>query len=263
VASELELRQAEGLLEGARAELAEARRARQQARNGLELLVGAPLADEDLADSASLARARLQAAPSAGLPSALLERRPDILAAEQRLRGANASIGAARAAFFPRIALTGGLGTASRELSGLFGGGSGIWSFVPQISLPIFDAGRNQANLDLAAVRRDIAVADYERTIQRAFREVADALAARSTIGERLRALQAQVDAAARTLELSELRYRNGVDSQLQWLEAQRSLLGAEQGLLAARAAELANRVELYKALGGGWTERPGGGASS
>jgi multidrug efflux system outer membrane protein len=134
---------------------------------------------------------------------------------------------------------------------------------VPQISLPIFDAGRNQANLDLAAVRRDIAVADYERTIQRAFREVADALAARSTIGERLRALQAQVDAAARTLELSELRYRNGVDSQLQWLEAQRSLLGAEQGLLAARAAELANRVELYKALGGGWTERPGGGASS
>lgn len=263
VASELELRQAEGLLEGARAELAEARRARLQARNGLELLVGAPLADEDLADSVSLAEARVQAAPLAGLPSALLERRPDVLAAEQRLRGANASIGAARAAFFPRIALTGALGTASRELSGLFGGGSGIWSFVPQISLPLFDAGRNQANLDLAEARRNIAVADYERTIQRAFREVADALAARSTIGERLRALQAQVDAAARTLELSELRYRTGVDSQLQWLEAQRSLLGAEQGLLAARAAELANRVELYKALGGGWNERSASGAAS
>lgn len=263
VASELELRQAEGLLEGARAELAEARRARLQARNGLELLVGAPLADEDLADGVSLAQARLQAAPPAGLPSALLERRPDVLAAEQRLRGANASIGAARAAFFPRIALTGALGTASRELSGLFGGGSGIWSFVPQISLPLFDAGRIQSNLDLAEARRNIAVADYERTIQRAFREVADALAARSTIGERLRALQAQVDAAARTLELSELRYRNGVDSQLQWLEAQRSLLGAEQGLLAARAAELANRVELYKALGGGWHERSASGAAS
>lgn len=263
VASELELRQAEGLLEGARAELAEARRARLQARNGLELLVGAPLADEDLADGVSLAQARLQAAPPAGLPSALLERRPDVLAAEQRLRGANASIGAARAAFFPRIALTGALGTASRELSGLFGGGSGIWSFVPQISLPLFDAGRIQSNLDLAEARRNIAVADYERTIQRAFREVADALAARSTIGERLRALQAQVDAAARTLELSELRYRNGVDSQLQWLEAQRSLLGAEQGLLAARAAELANRVELYKALGGGWNERSVSGAAS
>lgn len=263
VASELELRQAEGLLEGARAELAEARRARLQARNGLELLVGAPLADEDLADGVSLAQARLQAAPPAGLPSALLERRPDVLAAEQRLRGANASIGAARAAFFPRIALTGALGTASRELSGLFGGGSGIWSFVPQISLPLFDAGRIQSNLDLAEARRNIAVADYERTIQRAFREVADALAARSTIGERLRALQAQVDAAARTLELSELRYRNGVDSQLQWLEAQRSLLGAEQGLLAARAAELANRVELYKALGGGWNERSASGAAS
>jgi multidrug efflux system outer membrane protein len=263
VASELELRQAEGLLEGARAELAEARRARLQARNGLELLVGAPLADEDLTDGVSLAQARLQAAPPAGLPSALLERRPDVLAAEQRLRGANASIGAARAAFFPRIALTGALGTASRELSGLFGGGSGIWSFVPQISLPLFDAGRIQSNLDLAEARRNIAVADYERTIQRAFREVADALAARSTIGERLRALQAQVDAAARTLELSELRYRNGVDSQLQWLEAQRSLLGAEQGLLAARAAELANRVELYKALGGGWNERSASGAAS
>lgn len=263
VASELELRQAEGLLEGARAELAEARRARLQARNGLELLVGAPLADEDLADGVSLAQARLQAAPPAGLPSALLERRPDVLAAEQRLRGANASIGAARAAFFPRIALTGALGTASRELSGLFGGGSGIWSFVPQISLPLFDAGRIQSNLDLAEARRNIAVADYERTIQRAFREVADALAARSTIGERLRALQAQVDAAARTLELSELRYRNGVDSQLQWLEAQRSLLLAEQGLLAARAAELANRVELYKTLGGGWNERSASAAAS
>ena len=262
VASELELRQAEGLLEGARADLAEARRARLQARNGLELLVGAPLADEELADSAPLAQARLQGAPPAGLPSAMLERRPDILAAEQRLRGANASIGAARAAFFPRIALTGALGTASRELSGLFGGGSSIWSFVPQITLPIFDAGRNQANLDLAEARRNIAVADYERTIQRAFREVADALAARSTIGERVRALQAQVDAAARTLELAELRYRNGVDSQLQWLDAQRSLLGAEQGLLAARAAELANRVELYKALGGGWNERSATGAS-
>lgn len=263
VASELELRQAEGLLEGARAELAVARRLRLQARNGLELLVGAPLADEDLADSVSLAEARVQAAPPAGLPSALLERRPDVLAAEQRLRGANASIGAARAAFFPRIALTGALGTASRELSGLFGGGSGIWSFVPQISLPLFDAGRIQSNLDLAEARRNIAVADYERTIQRAFREVADALAARSTIGERLRALQAQVDAAARTLELSELRYRNGVDSQLQWLEAQRSLLLAEQGLLAARAAELANRVELYKALGGGWNERSASAAAS
>lgn len=255
VASELELRQAEGLLEGARAELAEAGRTRLQARNGLELLVGAPLDDAELADTVSLAQSRMQAAPPAGLPSTLLERRPDILAAEQRLRGANASIGAARAAFFPRIALTGSLGTASRELSGLFGGGSGVWSFMPQITLPIFDAGRNQASLDLALVRRDIAVADYERTIQRAFREVADGLAARNTIGERIRALQAQVDAAARTLELSELRYRNGVDSQLQWLDAQRSLLGAEQGLLAARAAELANRVELYKALGGGWSE--------
>jgi multidrug efflux system outer membrane protein len=262
VASELELRQAEGLLEGATAELAEARRVRMQVRNALELLVGTPLAEADLADSAPLARVQVQAAPPAGLPASLLERRPDILAAEQRLRGASASIGAARAAFFPRIALTGAFGTASGELSGLFGGGSGVWSFMPQISLPIFDAGRNQANLDLAEARRDIAVASYERTIQQAFREVADGLAARATIDERIRALQAQVGAAARALELSELRYRNGVDSQLQWLDAQRSMLAAEQSLLAARTAELANRIELYKVLGGGWNERTANGAS-
>ena len=220
-ANELELRQAEGLVEAARADRAEAQRQRLQARNVLELL----------------------------------ERRPDVLAAEERLRGANASIGAARAAFFPRITLTGALGTASSELSGLFGGGSGIWSFMPQISLPIFDGGRNRANLDLAEVRRDLAVADYERTIQVAFREVADALAARSTIGERLQAQQAQVAAAARSLELAELRYRGGVDSQLPWLDAQRTLLAAEQGLLAARAAQVSNLIELYKALGGGWLE--------
>lgn len=256
VASELDLRQAEGLLEGAKAELAEARRIGLQSRNALELLVGRPLDDAQLRGATSLDRVGLGPALAAGLPSELLARRPDIVAVEQRLRAANANIGAARAAFFPRIALTGALGTASSDLSGLFGGGSGIWRFVPQISLPIFDGGRNQASLDLAEVRRDIAVVDYERAVQSAFREVADALAARSTIDDRIRALRAQAAAAARSVELAELRYRSGVDSQLQWLDAQRSQLAVEQGLLAARTAELANRIELYKVLGGGWTER-------
>ncbi|GAA4413004.1 AdeC/AdeK/OprM family multidrug efflux complex outer membrane factor [Quisquiliibacterium transsilvanicum] len=254
-ASELEVRQAEGLVESARADRADAQRDRLQARNALELLVGQPVDDASLGVK-PLAAVALPQAPAAGLPSALLERRPDILAAEERLRGASASIGAARAAFFPRITLTGAVGTASSDLDGLFGGGSGIWSFLPRITLPIFDGGRNQAGLDLAEVRRDLAVAGYEKTVQLAFREVADALAARSTIGSRLAARQAQVAAAARSLELAELRYRGGVDSQLQWLDAQRSLLGAEQALLGARVAQAANLVELYKVLGGGWLER-------
>ena len=258
-AGELELRQAEGLVESARADRADAQRERQLARNAMELLVGQPL-DEAALGIKPLAQVALPAAPASGLPSDLLERRPDILAAEQRLRGANASIGAARAAFFPRITLTGAVGTASSDLDGLFGGGSGIWSFMPKITLPIFDGGRNQAALDLAEVRRDLAVAGYEKSVQVAFREVADALAARTTIGARLDARQAQVAAAARSLELAELRYRGGVDSQLQWLDAQRSLLGAEQALLGAQVARAANLVELYKVLGGGWLERgPGG----
>ena len=254
-ANELEVRQAEGLVESARALRADAQRERRQARNALELLVGQPL-DDSATGAKPFAEVALPKAPAPGLPSDLLERRPDILAAEERLRGANASIGAARAAFFPRITLTGAAGTASRDLDGLFGGGSGIWSFLPRITLPIFDGGRNQAALDLAEVRRDIAVAGYEKTVQVAFREVADALAARDTIGARLDAREAQVAAAARSLELAELRYRGGVDSQLQWLDAQRSLLGAEEALLAARVAGAANLVELYKVLGGGWLER-------
>jgi len=262
-ASELEVRQAEGLVESARADRADAQRDRLQARNALELLVGQPVDDASLGVK-PLAAVALPRVPAAGLPSALLERRPDILAAEERLRGASASIGAARAAFFPRVTLTGAVGTASSELDGLFGGGSGIWSFLPRITLPIFDGGRNQAALDLAEVRKDLAVAGYEKTVQLAFREVADALAARSTVGARLAAREAQAAAAARSLELAELRYRGGVDSQLQWLDAQRSLLGAEQALLGARVAQAANLVELYKVLGGGWLERgPGAGAAA
>lgn len=256
-ANELELRQAEALVETARAERVGADRQRRQARNALELLVGQPLADDD-PGLRTLSQVQWPKPPATGLPSELLERRPDILAAEDRLRGANANIGAARAAFFPRITLAGSLGTASAELDGLFDGGSGFWSFVPRITLPIFDGGRNRASLDLAEVRRDLSVAEYERAIQVAFREVADALAARATLDEQLRAQRAQVSAARRSLELADLRYRGGVDSQLSWLDAQRSLLASEQALLAARAAQVSNLIELYKVLGGGWSERGG-----
>ncbi|MGE0806442.1 MAG: AdeC/AdeK/OprM family multidrug efflux complex outer membrane factor [Burkholderiaceae bacterium] len=256
-ASELEQRQAQGLVAGARADLADARRLRAQAANALTLLIGQPL-PADLPAPLTLDQQGLISELPAGLPSQLIERRPDIAAAEQQLRGSYANIGAARAAFFPRITLTGALGTASSELDGLFGRGSGIWSFMPQISLPIFDAGRNQANLDLATVRRDIAVARYEQTIQSAFREVSDALAARGTLDEQLQAQQAQLEAAQRTVELSDLRYRSGVDNYLQLLDAQRGLYAAEQALLATRLARLSNLVALYKSLGGGWNEGSG-----
>ena len=189
----------------------------------------------------------------AGLPSELIERRPDILAAEQSLRAANASIGAARAAFFPRISLTGSYGTSSSEFDGLFDSGTESWSFMPQITLPIFDAGRNRANLDLARLRENIAVAEYEKAIQTAFREVADGLAARSTLDEELAAQTDLLEATQRRMELSELRYRSGVDSSLQRLDAQRALFEAQQSMLQTRLLRLSSLVDLYRALGGGW----------
>jgi multidrug efflux system outer membrane protein len=188
----------------------------------------------------------------AGLPSDLLMRRPDIRQAEQQLIAANASIGAARAAFFPRISLTASAGTASNELSGLFKGGAWGWTLAPQALLPIFDAGRNQANLSSANVGRDIAVAQYEKAIQTAFREVADALAGRATLGEQLAAQQQQLEAEADRFRLADLRYRNGFASYLELLDAQRSLFAAEQGVAQTRLAYLQNQVVLYKSLGGG-----------
>ncbi|HNQ75287.1 MAG TPA: efflux transporter outer membrane subunit, partial [Pseudothauera hydrothermalis] len=189
----------------------------------------------------------------AGLPAEVLIRRPDILAAEHRLRAANANIGAARAAFFPRITLTASAGTASAELDGLFDSGSRAWNFLPQLSLPIFEGGRLAANLDVAEVRRDIAVAEYERAIQSAFREVADALAERASLGEAVDAAQRLVAAAQESHRLSAARRQAGVDSLLVLLDAQRTLYAAEQTLIATRLAEAANRVTLYKVLGGGW----------
>jgi multidrug efflux system outer membrane protein len=187
-----------------------------------------------------------------GLPSELLTRRPDIRAAEQRLKAANANIGAARAAFFPRISLTAGVGSASPSFGGLFDSGSGTWSFVPQLVVPIFDAGRNRANLNLTEVRKNLAVADYERTIQVAFREVADALAARTYLGDQVAAQRAVQDAQADRLKLLQLRFENGVASSLDVLDAERELFSAEQSLVQARLLRTTSAIDLYRALGGG-----------
>ncbi|HEY0201839.1 MAG TPA: efflux transporter outer membrane subunit [Burkholderiaceae bacterium] len=259
VASELDYRQAEGLTEAARATLAQQLRQRALDENALALLLGQQL-PSDIRDSTPGAQlAALAPLPSvpAGLPSDLLVRRPDIRQAEQQLIAANASIGAARAAFFPRIALTAQAGTVSDELSGLFKGGSWAFSLAPQVALPIFDAGRNKAGLESAQAGRDIAVAQYEKTIQTAFREVSDALAGEATLGEQLRAQRAQAEAESKRLQLSDLRYRNGVASYLDLLDAQRSLFATQQSVVQTRFAQLQNQVTLYKTLGGGWSEPP------
>lgn len=257
-ASELDYQQALSLREGAKATLAQLQRQRAQDENALVLLLGTPLSAQSLAPippSLPLASQQLAADLPAGVPSELLARRPDMRQAEQSLIAANANIGAARAAFFPRIALTGSAGIASNSLSNLFKGGSFAWSFAPSVSLPIFDAGRNQANLDAAKVGSDIAVAQYEKSIQTAFREVADALAGRATLGEQLRAQQAQAAALAQSFKLADLRYRNGAASYLDVLDAQRSLFAAQQAALQVQALQAQNAVTLYKVLGGGWKD--------
>lgn len=250
-ASALDLRQAESLAAAARGTLAQLQRTRAQNLNALTLLVG-QTPPATLLPTAGTSSAALQAVPE-GLPSDLLTRRADIRQAEQALMAANANIGAARAAFFPRISLTASVGTVSNELSSLFKDGSWGFSLAPQALLPIFDGGRNQANLDAARVGRDIAVAQYEKAIQTAFREVADALAGRATLGEQQAALQSQADAEAERLRLTELRYRGGVASSLEFLDAQRSLFATQQALTQVRLAQQQNQVALYKALGGGY----------
>jgi len=253
-ASELDFRQAEQLLEGARATLAQTQRQRAQDENALVLLLGQAL-PADLPAGLALASQQVVADLPAGVPSELLTRRPDVRAAEQQLLAANANIGAARAAFFPRISLTANAGTASAELSGLFK--SGTWALTGTASLvqTIFDSGRNQANLDVAKVNRDIAVAQYEKAIQTAFREVSDSLAGRATLGEQLRAQTALTNAAQISFNLADLRYRNGAASYLDVLDAQRSLFAAQQALVQVQALQAQNLMTLYKVLGGGWTE--------
>ena len=253
--SALDLRQAESLSAAAEAALARQQRLRALDRNALTLLLGQAVPDAWVAAAPAQTAQPLFGVVPAGLPSDLLTRRADIRQAEQQLIAANASIGAARAAFFPRISLTAGFGSVSSELSGLFKDGSWGFTLAPQALLPLFDAGRNQANLTLAQTGRAIALAQYEKAIQSAFRDVADALAGRATLGEQLRAEQAQASAEAERLRLSELRYRNGVASFLDVLDAQRSLFATQQNLALSQLALQQNQVALYKALGGGWNE--------
>jgi multidrug efflux system outer membrane protein len=251
--SALDLRQDESLMQSARVAQLTLARQRAQAMNALTLLVGKPLTD--LPPAHLLSEQQMVTEIPAGLPSDLLTQRPDIRGAEQTLRAANANIGAARAAFFPRISLTAGIGTASNELSGLFDAGSRTWSFMPQMTLPIFEAGRNINNLTLTEVRKNIEIANYEKTIQVAFREVADALVARKLLDQQIDAQQKVMQAEEARLQLADLRYKNGIASSLDVFDAQRTLFSAQQDLVQARLLRLTNAVDLYRALGGGLVE--------
>ena len=251
VGTELDLRQIETSVETARRDAAAYTAQVATDRNALVLLVGTAVPDTLLPPAGLDSVTALRELP-AGLPSAVLQERPDVLAAERQLRAANANIGAARAAFFPSISLTATAGTASSSLDGLFAAGSGAWTFIPQVSLPIFNAGANRARLQVAETDRDIYLARYEKAIQSAFREVADALAQRATLDARLDAQQKLVDASAASYRLSDARYQKGVDSYLSALDAQRSLYAARQSLVSLKLAAATNAVTLYKVLGGG-----------
>ena len=253
VASALDLSQARTSVENARVSLARYKRQVAQDENSLTLLLGtglpANIASKPLSDDL------LSEVPT-GLPSDLLQRRPDILQAEYNLKAANANIGAARAAFFPSISLTANAGTMSPDLGGLFKGGSGTWSFAPQINIPIFNAGSLRASLDYSKIQKEINVANYEKDIQTGFQEVSDGLAARETYKEQLEAQRGFVAANQDYYRLAERRYRIGVDSNLTFLDAQRQLFSAQQSLITDRLAQLTSEVTLYKALGGGWNEQ-------
>ena len=249
IASELDLKRAESQVDTARGDVARYTQLAAQDENALNLLAGSQITSALLPADLSSVRPPKDISP--GLSSELLLRRPDILAAEHRLKAANANIGAARAAFFPRISLSTFIGTASADLSGLFKAGQGTWGFTPQIVMPIFDA-RTWSAYDVTKVDKEIFLAQYEKAIQTAFREVADALAVRGTVNQQFAAQQSLVDAVAETYRLSNMRYTKGIDSYLSVLDAQRSLYGAQQGLIALRLASLNNMVVLYKALGGG-----------
>jgi outer membrane protein, multidrug efflux system len=249
LASDFDLLSAQGALEAARAEHAALERAKSQAENFLRLLLGTNVAADS--EPASLSQAQIVAEITPGLPAEVLLNRPDVLAAEQRLIAAKANIGAARAAFFPRIALTGSFGSASTSLSGLFESNSTAWTFMPSISLPIFSGGRNIANLDLASARNIVAVAEYEKTIQQAFREVADALAALEALRVQTQALESLEKTQAQRLEIAKARYQAGIASMLEVLDAQRELFAAQQSRVAATRLTLSTRARLFKALGG------------
>lgn len=251
VATELDLSQAESTVRSAQASQAKYQRLVEQDRNALVLLVGKPLAPERMAQVGPGAFELDETLP-AGLPSQILTQRPDILAAEHALKAANANIGAARAAFFPSITLTASAGSASRQLGDLFSGGQGAWSFVPSINVPIFNWGRNQANLDVAKVQTSIEVANYQKAIQVAFQEVSDGLVARDELGKQATAQELLVKANSRSYALAEQRFQTGVDTYLNSLDAQRNLFASQQELVITHLARSQNLIALYKALGGG-----------
>jgi len=248
LASDIDALQADGALQSAKAEVANLARQRAAAENALQLLVGAK---PELPAGRNLADQGIVVDIPVGLSSDLLIQRPDVLAAEQKLIAANANIGAARAAFLPRLALTATLGTASKALAGLFDAGSGAWAFQPALSVPLFDFGRTAANQDVAEARKVIAVAEYEKTIQQAFREVADLLSAREQLAEQLAAQEGAAKTQAERLKLVEARYRHGVSSHLEVLDAQRELFAAQQAAVQSRRALLAAAAQFYKTLGG------------
>lgn len=250
MASDLDLRQAQSQVEAARVDIARYTGQVALDENALNLLVGTPVAANLLPSELGSDAALKDIA--AGLPSEVLLRRPDILMAEHQLKAAYANIGAARAAFFPRISLTAGAGFMSGDLTDLYKFGNRTWSFAPQAILPIFDAGARKANLKVAQADRDMAIAEYEKAIQTAFREVSDSLTLRARLREQQNAQQALVDTLEATYRLSDARYKAGIDSYLSVLVAQRSLYGAQQALLGLRMARMGNLVTLYKVLGGG-----------
>lgn len=254
-ATALDYQEALGLVEQSRAEQENNLRQKQQAFNALVLLLGTK-------DAAKSIPERLQKEPmlvqdiAPDTTSTLIERRPDILAAEHRLQARNADIGAARAAFFPRISLTGSFGTSSAQMSGLFDSGSRSWSFVPNLSLPLFDAGRNSAGLSLAEARKDSAVAAYEGAIQTAFREVADALAATDTLRREEAARRALANTSSETLKLAKARYEGGIDSHLRYLDAQRTSFVNETAFIEVSTQRQIALVDLFRSLGGGWSSQ-------
>jgi outer membrane protein, multidrug efflux system len=250
IASDLDLRQAQTQVEAARVDIARYSGQVALDENALNLLVGAPVTAGMLSDD--LGKVGALKDVSAGLPSDMLLRRPDILLAEHQLKAANANIGAARAAFFPRITLTAAAGITSSDLTNLFKPAAGTWNFAPQVALPIFDSGARQAGFRAAEVDRDMAVAEYEKVIQAAFREVSDALSLRTTLIAQQDAQQSLLNALEETFRLSEARYKGGIDSYLSVLLAQRALYAAQQQLVGLRFARVSNLVTLYKVLGGG-----------
>jgi multidrug efflux system outer membrane protein len=253
--SELDLRTAEAQVETAKVSIASYDQLRNQADNALILLVGETL-PTNLPPVQPLNEQKLLTDLPPDLPSDLLQRRPDILEAEHQLKAANANIGAARAAFFPTLKITANAGVSSQQFTELFAPGTGTWLFNPQITLPIFEAGQNKANLDVANLNKKIEIATYEKAIQTAFREVADALVAKSFLDEQIDGQQKLVAAEQSRYDLSDARYRNGVDNYLSVLSSQQDLYSAQQNLVTLHFSRLSNLVSLYQALGGGWRER-------